>query len=205
MINAALPKGRLTENITLLLAKAGHVFNGFNDNNRKLIFTDNSEKLRAFRVKPFDVPVYVERGVADIGIAGSDILNEIKPDVLQLLDLKIGLCFMAVAAPLGFKDNGLSPLRAATEFPNTAREFFSGKGRDVDIITLRGSLEAAPNLGLADLIVDIVQTGTTLRENGLRITEKIADISAWLIVNKSSYIFKFNEINLLLKELNNLL
>ena len=201
MINIALPKGRLANNISEMLSKAGYLFDGFNSDNRRLIFVDGRQELRAMTVKPSDVGVYVERGVADAGIAGSDILNERKPDVLELLDLRTGICRMSVAAPAGFSDDGVNVLRVATEFPNTAREYYASIGRETDIITLKGSLELAPLTGLSDVIVDIVQTGKTLRENGLKVIAEISEISAWLIVNKSSYIFKHKEISALIKEL----
>ena len=189
MINIALPKGRLGMKVLSLLSEAGYVFPEMNADTRKLVFENAQHNLRCFWVKPFDVPVYVERGTADIGIAGKDILMEREPDVYELSNLNSGKCILAVAAKNDFIDDPSRTLRAATEFPNITRKYFAGKGRETDIITLRGSLELAPVLGLSDVIVDIVETGTTLRENNLRVIEKIAEISARVIANKSAYHF----------------
>ena len=190
MINIALPKGRLGEKVYKLFAAAGYEFAGMLDNSRRLVFENKELDMRCFWVKPFDVPVYVERGTADIGAAGKDILMERSPDVYELLDLKAGACRMAVAARNDFREDTEKILRVATEFPNIARSYYSGLGREIDIITLRGSLELAPVLGLSDVIVDIVETGTTLRENNLSVLTYIADLSARLIANKAAYKFK---------------
>ncbi len=201
MLNIALPKGRLGEKVYKLLASAGYEFPGILDNSRKLVFENENLKMRCFWVKPFDVPVYVERGTADIGVAGKDILLERNPDVYELLDLKAGFCRMAVAAKNDFYDDPEKILRVATEFPNIAKNYYAGLGREIDIIALRGSLELAPVLGLSDVIVDIVETGTTLRENNLSVINFIADLSARLIANKSAYKFKENEISNFVKVL----
>ena len=201
MINIALPKGRLGEKVYKLFASAGYEFPGMLDNNRKLVFENEELNMRCFWVKPFDVPVYVERGTADIGAAGKDILLEREPDVYELLDLKAGFCRMAVAAKNNFVDNPEKILRVATEFPNIAQNYYSGFGREIDIITLRGSLELAPVLGLSDVIVDIVETGTTLRENNLSVINFIADLSARLIANKAAYKFKGDIINEIMRKI----
>ena len=201
MINIALPKGRLGEKVYKLFAAAGYEFPGILDNNRRLVFENEKLNMRCFWVKPFDVPVYVERGTADIGAAGKDILLERSPDVYELADLKAGFCRMAVAAKNDFIDEPEKILRVATEFPNIARNYYSTLGREIDIITLRGSLELAPVLGLSDVIVDIVETGTTLRENNLSVINFIADLSARLIANKSAYKFKGEEINKIISEI----
>lgn len=190
MLNIAFPKGRLGEKVCRLFMNAGYEFPGMLENSRRLVFENEELDMRAFWVKPFDVPVYVERGTADIGIAGKDILLERSPDVYELLDLKAGKCRMAVAAKEGFTDNTERALRVATEFPNIARKYYAELGRDIDIIPLRGSLELAPVLGLSDVIVDIVETGTTLRENNLHVINYFADLSARLLANKSAYKFK---------------
>ncbi|MBQ6774611.1 MAG: ATP phosphoribosyltransferase [Synergistaceae bacterium] len=195
MINIALPKGRLGVRVYKLFSDAGYEFEGILDSNRKLVFENEALDMRCFWVKPFDVPVYVERGTADIGVAGKDILLERSPDVYELADLKAGFCRMAVASKNDFVDDPEKVLRVATEFPNIARNYYSGLGREIDIITLRGSLELAPVLGLSDVIVDIVETGTTLRENNLHVINYIADLSARLIANKSAYKFKGEQIN----------
>ena len=201
MINIALPKGRLGEKVYKLFASAGYEFEGILDNNRRLVFENEKLNMRCFWVKPFDVSVYVERGTADIGAAGKDILLERNPDVYELLDLRVGFCRMAVAAKNDFHEEPEKILRVATEFPNIARNYYSEIGREIDIIPLRGSLELAPVLGLSDVIVDIVETGTTLRENNLSVINFIADLSARLIANKSAYKFKGEIINELMKNL----
>lgn len=201
MINIALPKGRLGEKVYKLFAKAGYEFPGITDNNRRLVFENEELNMRCFWVKPFDVPIYVERGAADIGAAGKDILLERNTDVYELLDLEAGKCRMAIAAKNDFHDDPQKILRVATEFPNIAQNYYAGIGREIDIITLRGSLELAPVLGLSDVIVDIVETGTTLRENNLSVINFIADLSARLIANKSAYKFKEEEINEIMRRL----
>ena len=193
-INIALPKGRLGEKIYDLFARSGFECDGILEPNRKLIFENSQKKLRFFWVKPSDVAIYVERGAADIGVAGKDILLEYSPDVYELLDLKKGKCRMAVAAPKSFKDDTSKTLRVATKFSNVAKAHYLSKGRNIDIIHLNGSIEIAPILGLSDVIVDIVETGATLRENNLDVFEEIFPISARLIANKSSYKFKSENI-----------
>lgn len=193
MIDIALPKGRLGEKVYSMFEKAGFECPSIHEENRKLIFENDKLGIRYFWVKPSDVAIYVERGAADIGVAGKDILLEYSPDVYELLDLNIGKCRMAVAAKKGFKDNTDTTLRVATKFSNIAERFYSEKCRDIDIIHLNGSIEIAPILGLSDVIVDIVETGKTLYENNLEPIEDIVPISARLISNKSSYRFK-NEI-----------
>lgn len=194
-INIALPKGRLGEKVQEMLSLSGFTFPEIKKNDRRLIFESTDGLLRYFWVKPSDVPIYVERGAADIGIAGKDILLEYTPDVYELLDLGIGKCRMAVAAKVGFRDFGEKTLRVATKFPNIARAHYEKKGRDIDIIKLNGSIELAPILELSDVIVDIVETGTTLKENNLEPVETVEPISARLIANKSSYKFLTEQIN----------
>ena len=189
-INVALPKGRLGEKVYALFAKAGYECPEILEENRKLIFENPEKMVRYFWVKPSDVAIYVERGAADIGVAGKDILMEYAPDVNELLDLNTGKCRMAVAALKGYQEDTDRTLRVATKFTNIARDFYQSKGRDIDIIHLNGSIELAPILGLSDIIVDIVETGTTLKENNLEVVEEIAQISARLIANKSSFKFK---------------
>ncbi len=193
-INIALPKGRLGEKVYTMLQKAGFACPDIEKGDRRLIFESADGKLRYFWVKPSDVPIYVERGAADIGIAGKDILLEYSPDVYELLDLGIGKCRMAVAAAVGFRDPSDRSLRVATKFPNIASGYYEKKGRDIDIIKLNGSIELAPILDLSDVIVDIVETGTTLKENNLEPTETVVPISARLIANKASYKFCHEQI-----------
>ena len=205
MINIALPKGRLGEKIYDILERAGYECPSIKENSRKLIFENPEKGVRYFWVKPSDVSIYVERGAADIGVCGKDILTEYSPDVYELLDLKKGVCRMAVAAQKGFYDDGQSTLKVATKFVNSARAFYASKCRDIDIIQLNGSIEIAPILGLSDVIVDIVETGTTLKENNLEVVEEIFPISARLIANKASFKFKTKEIENLAEKVKKLL
>lgn len=193
-VNVALPKGRLGEKVYDMFEKAGFPCPSIRENSRKLIFENKEAGIRFFWVKPSDVAIYVERGAADIGVAGKDILLEYAPEVYELLDMRMGKCRMAVAAKRDFRDDTERTLRVATKFPNIARKFYSGKCRDIDIIKLNGSIELAPILGLSDVIVDIVETGKTLLENGLEPYETIVQISARLISNKASFKFKNKEI-----------
>ena len=201
MLNIALPKGRLGEKVYAMFAKAGFECPALLEPGRKLIFDNEEAGVRYFWVKPSDVAIYVERGAADIGVAGKDILLEYRPDVYELLDLNVGKCRMAVAAPEGFKDNQDRTLRVATKFSRIARDYYTSLGRDIDIIHLNGSIEIAPILGLSDVIVDIVETGTTLRENHLEVIETIVPISARLIANKAGFKFKTEPIERLVNEL----
>ena len=194
MINVALPKGRLGDKVYDMFEKAGFECPAIREKNRKLIFENPEAGVRYFWVKPSDVAIYVERGAADIGVAGKDILMEAGSDVYELLDLNVGKCRMAVAGPAGFVYDSSNELRVATKFVNVAREFYAASGTDIDIIHLNGSIELAPILGLSDVIVDLVETGTTLRENNLEVIDVIADISARLISNKSSFKFKTKQI-----------
>lgn len=190
ILNVALPKGRLGERVLKMFEKAGFECPAIHETNRKLIFENPETRVRYFWVKPSDVAIYVERGAADVGVAGKDILLEYSPDIYELLDLNTGHCRMAVAAPENFRDNPERPLKVATKFVNITKNYYAGIGREIDIIKLNGSIEIAPILGLSDVIVDIVETGTTLRENNLRVFEEIVPISARLIANKSSFKFK---------------
>lgn len=190
MLNVALPKGRLGEKVYAMFEKAGFPCPAIHEDNRKLIFENEALGLRFFWAKPSDVPIYVERGVADIGVAGKDILLEYRPDVYELLDLRLGKCRMAVAAPKDFHDDPRRTLRVATKFSRIAKNYYEGLGRDIDIIHLNGSIEIAPIIGLSDVIVDIVETGTTLRENDLEVFATVVPISARLIANKAGFKFK---------------
>ena len=200
-VNIALPKGRLGEQVYSLFAKAGYECPRLLDPGRQLIFENPEKKVRYFWVKPSDVAIYVERGAADLGVAGKDIILEYTPDVYELLDLKKGKCRMAVAAPADFTDNPGRTLRVATKFSNIAAGYYRSRGRDIDIIHLNGSIEIAPILGLSDVIVDIVETGSTLKENNLVVFDTVVPISARLIANKASYKFKRPVISLIEKSL----
>ncbi len=201
MINIALPKGRLGEKVYAMFAAAGYECPSILENSRKLIFENPEAGVRYFWVKPSDVSIYVERGAADIGVAGKDILLEYAPDVYELLDLHLGKCRMAVAAKRDFYDDGARTLRVATKFSHIATRYYTSLGRDIDLIHLNGSIEIAPILGLSDVIVDIVETGTTLRENDLEVKATILPISARLIGNKAAFRFKTAEIERILSRM----
>lgn len=200
MINVALPKGRLGEDVYDIFEKAGYECPSIKETNRKLIFENEEAGVRYFWVKPSDVAIYVERGAADIGIAGKDILLEYEPNVYELLDLDIGKCRMCVAGKKGFRDNTEKTLTVATKFVNITKNYYAKQSREIDIIKLNGSIEIAPILKLSDVIVDIVETGTTLKENDLEPFETIVPISARLIANKPAYKFKNQEIKNLVEK-----
>ena len=201
MLDIALPKGRLGDRVYGMLKRAGYECPAIEQPDRRLIFENPETGVRYFWVKPSDVTIYVERGAADIGIAGKDILLENRPELYELLDLKTGICRMAVAAPKGFADNRERTLRVATKFPHIAGNYYATQSRDVELIKLNGSIELAPILVLSDVIVDIVETGKTLRENGLTVLETVCPISARLVANPSSFRFKAEEINTLVHKL----
>ena len=194
MINVALPKGRLGEKVYAMFEAAGYECPSIKEESRKLIFENEEKGIRYFWVKPSDVSIYVERGAADVGVAGKDILLEYAPDVYELVDLELGKCRMAVAAKKDFYDDEDKTLRVATKFPNIAKKYYADKCREIDIIKLNGSIEIAPILGLSDVIVDIVETGKTLKENDLEVFETVVPISARLIANKAAFKFKTAEI-----------
>jgi len=198
LINIALPKGRLGEKAYAIFEASGYGCSDIADDSRKLVFESAEHGVRYFWVKPADVAIYVERGVADIGVAGKDILLEYSPEVYELLDLGIGKCRMCVAAKKGFDlDAHDRTLRVATKFTNIARNYFDKQSREIDIIKLNGSIELAPLLGLTDVIVDLVETGATLRDNGLEPIETVVEISARLISNKAAYKFNYEAISAL--------
>lgn len=190
ILSVALPKGRLGEKVYDMFEKTGFECPSVKENSRKLIFENPEKSVRFFWVKPSDVAIYVERGAADVGVVGKDILLEYEPNIYELLDMNLGKCRMAVAGKKDFRDDGLNTLRVATKFSNVAKKYYDSLGRDIDIIHLNGSIELAPILNLSDVIVDIVETGTTLKENNLEVLETIFPISARFISNKSSYKFK---------------
>ena len=194
MISVALPKGRLGESVYKLFAEIGYACPEILENSRKLIFENEENLVRYFWVKPSDVAIYVEHGAADVGIVGLDILLEQEPDVFELLDLGLGKCRMAVAGKKGALIGTDRTLRVATKFPNIAKNYYAEQSREIEIIKLNGSIELAPIVRLSDVIVDIVETGKTLKENDLEVLEEITDISARLIVNKASFRFKTQQI-----------
>ncbi|MGI6203756.1 MAG: ATP phosphoribosyltransferase [Anaerovoracaceae bacterium] len=194
MLNIALPKGRLGDSVYSMFEKAGFDCPAYNDINRELVIENKKKGLRFFLVKPGDVQVYVEHHAADVGIVGKDILLEEEPDVYELLDLGVGKCRMCVAAPKGYREDRNRTLRVATKYVNVAKHYYSDKSRDMEIIYLRGSIELGPITGLSDVIVDIVETGNTLKANNLEVLDAFKDISARFIANKSSYKFQTKAI-----------
>lgn len=205
MLNIALPKGRLGDKVYKLLASADYNCPEMLEDNRKLVFESKENGVRYMLVKPSDVSIYVEKGAVDIGVVGRDVLLESESDVYELLDLGFGKCRLAVAGKKGFVEDKSIPLRVATKYPNVTQAYYAGLSRQIDIIKLNGSIELAPILGLSDVIVDIVETGTTLRENGLEVYETVEESSARLIANKSSYQFKKEEIERVVSRLRSLL
>ena len=201
MLNVALPKGRLGDKVYHLLAGIGYGCPEDYNATRKLVVENPEAGIRYFLVKPSDVAIYVEHGAADVGIVGKDILTEASADVYELLDTGLGKCRMCVAAPADYQDDPSRPVRVATKFVSIAKSYYASMGRDIDIIKLNGSIELAPILGLSDVIVDIVETGTTLRENGLKVVTEFMPISARFIANKASYQFKHAEMDTMLEKL----
>ena len=202
MLNVALPKGRSgATRSTICWPGIGYGCPEDYNATRKLVVENPEAGIRYFLVKPSDVAIYVEHGAADVGIVGKDILTEASADVYELLDTGLGKCRMCVAAPADYQDDPGRPVRVATKFVNIAKAYYASQGRDIDIIKLNGSIELAPILGLSDVIVDIVETGTTLRENGLRVVTEFMPISARFIANKASYQFKHNEMDAMLEAL----
>lgn len=199
-ITFAMPKGRIFEEAAELLRQAGYRLPPEFEDNRKLIIDVEEEKFRFILAKPMDVATYVEHGVADLGIAGKDVLLEEDRDIYELLDLKISKCYLAVAGLPNTKMNDVAP-KVATKYPHVAAAYFREQGEQVEIIKLNGSIELAPIIGLSDRIVDIVSTGRTLVENGLVEYERIVDITSRLIVNPVSYRMKDDRISELVERL----
>lgn len=199
-LTIAMPKGRIFEDAVQLLRQAGFQLPPEFDDSRKLIIEVPEEKFRFILAKPMDVPTYVEHGVADLGIAGKDVMLEEERDVYELLDLKISACYLAVAGLPNAKINDVAP-KVATKYPHVAAAYFREQGEQVEIIKLNGSIELAPLIGLADRIVDIVSTGRTLKENGLVEYEQMVEITSRLIVNPVSFRLKDERINELVERL----
>ena len=203
-INIALPKGRLLKKVYDLFKKIGYENKELLEDNRKLIFENKG--IRYLIVKPSDVGIYVEKGVADIGIVGKDILLENSHDIYELLDLKFGKCKICMASIKDYKEDIERRLRVATKYINVSKKYFDSINRDVEIIKLNGSVELAPILNLSDVIIDIVETGSTLKENNLIVIKDIIDyISSRLIVNKVSFKFKNNLITEIVKNIEEVL
>ncbi len=201
MLNIALPKGRLGDKVYKMLESVGYDCSNYYENNRKLICECPEKGVRYLLVKPSDVAIYVEHHAADVGIVGKDILLETTPDVYELLDLNIGKCRMAVAAMNDYVEDTDRTLRVATKYVNVAKNYYTEMNRDIEIIKLNGSIELAPILGLSDVIVDIVESGNTLRENNLKVLDEFKQISARFIANKSSFKFQNEKIKEMLSRL----
>lgn len=204
MITVALPKGRLGDKVYDMFSKIGYDCSAVKADSRKLVIEDVKNDIRYILVKPSDVSIYVEHGSADIGIVGKDILLETGSDVYELLDLNTGVCRIVVAGKKNYVEDMSIPLRVATKYVNITKNYFSRTNRVIEIIKLNGSIELAPILGLSDVIVDIVETGTTLKENDLAVLKEIATSSARLIANKSSYHFLYDKITEIKGKLENL-
>lgn len=187
-INIALAKGRLGEKAYNLFKNIGFECKEIEENSRKLVFINEMMKVRYILVKASDVPIYVERGAADLGVVGKDTIMEEERELYEILDLRFGKCRFAIASYKGYKlDVVRGPIRVATKYPRITKRYFMSSGQQIELIKLNGSVELAPILGLSDVIVDIVETGRTLRENGLEIIKEIYPVSARLVVNKVSF------------------
>lgn len=202
MLRVALTKGRLEKLSIGMLKKVGYGTENVENKGRQLVFDDTKKDLQYFLVKSADCITYVEHGVADVGVVGKDTILESDNNFYELLDLNIGKCGFILASLKGQNPlNKIGHIKIGTKYPTVAREYFSSKGMDVEIIKIEGSVELAPILGLCDGIVDIMETGTTLKENGLIVYDRICEISARVIVNKASYRLKSKEIRTLLEDL----
>lgn len=201
MLNIALPKGRLGDKVYDMLDSVGYDCREIYQDNRQLVFENAERGVRYFLVKPSDVAIYVEHGAADVGIVGKDILLESAADVYELLDLGIGCCRVCVAGKLNYREDTERRLRVATKFVNIAKGYYAAMNREIEIIKLNGSIELAPILGLSDVIVDIVESGATLKENNLKVLADVVPVSARFIANKAAYKFKIDEINAMLTKL----
>lgn len=197
-LTIAISKGSVGDEVYKLLNKIG-LADSIERDSRKLIFEDEKNRLKFIYVKSSDVVTYVENGVADIGIVGKDMILEDPSDVYELHDLGFGKCTFAICGIKGEEIQNDKILRVATKYTGIAKKYFDDKGQDVKLIYLNGSVELAPLVGLSDVIIDLVQTGNTLKANGLEVIEEMFDISARLICNRVSYRFKYSKINQLIK------
>ena len=197
----ALGKGRLADITFQKFEEAGIHFPDYSKESRKLIFDDETGKFRIIFVKAVDVGIYVEKGACDVGVIGKDTLMESRSDVFEMMDLGYGKCIFAVAALKGFQYDRIKKLRVATKYPGVAKRYFESFGRSIEVTKINGSVELAPIVGLSDVIVDIVETGNTLRENGLEVVEKVADISARFIVNRASLKTKQRQVDEIIEAL----
>lgn len=205
VLTIVLPKGRLTSEAVALLGQVGLDASAAVGASRDLVTLDHGAGVRFLLAKPFDVPTFVAAGAADLGIVGKDVLMEVEPAVVELLDLRIGRCRMQVAVPerMGVESVDVlePPVRVATRYPRAAQAYFQSVGVPVQVIRLHGSIELAPRVGLADAIVDLVQTGKTLQANGLVPIVTIAEISGRLIANPVRWKLKYDRIARLIAEM----
>ncbi|MBP3852972.1 MAG: ATP phosphoribosyltransferase [Erysipelotrichaceae bacterium] len=194
-LSVALTKGRLEKKTVAMLEACGYGIEALKDKGRALVFSDSKKDIRYFLVKSNDCITYVEHGVADIGVVGKDTLLEGGKDYYEMLDLNIGVCrFIVASLPEVDLMNKVGHITIGTKYPNVARQYFNSKGMEVEIIKIDGSVELSPLLGLCDGIVDIMETGTTLKENGLVVLDTVCPISARVIVNKASFKLKRDEV-----------
>lgn len=203
-ITIALPKGKLFKKSVDMLAKVGYGAENVVEDSRKLVISNDETKVRFIIAKTVDVPTYVEYGAADIGIIGKDVLNEQGKDVVELLDLNFGRCRLMMAVPEATRRPNLTDYahtRAATKYPNCAKRYFDKLGIQVELVKLNGSIELGPIVGLSESIVDIVETGTTLRENKLVELDSVFTATARLIANRASFKLKFDRLHKLVKDL----
>jgi ATP phosphoribosyltransferase len=205
VITFALPKGRIMQDSMALFAKVGIDCPEMNDGSRKLVFENRDTGYRFMAVRATDVPTYVEYGCADIGVVGKDTLLEQGKDLYEPLDLKFGYCRLVVAEPAALQQDddpfNWSNIRVATKYPRITEQYFAGKGIQVEMIKLYGSIELAPLVGLSERIVDLVSTGATLRENGMVEVETIAEVTSRLIVNRASLKTKHRRITRIIEDL----
>lgn len=194
MVTIALSKGRILKEEVALFTKAGVDISNVQKDDRKLLFSFAEKNVSVMLLKPFDVPIYVEKGAADLGVVGKDVILEQKRDIFSVLDLKIGSCRISVAKLKNSVEKQDGKLKVGTKFPEIAADYYAKKGINVEIVKLYGSIELAPIMGITDCIVDIVSSGETLRKNGLCEVERICDISSYLIANRTSFKTKFPEI-----------
>ena len=201
-LRIALTKGRLERDTVAMFERIGFDCTAVHEKGRKLILPIGDNQFEVVLAKAADVITYVEHGVCDLGVVGKDTIIENGSSFYEVLDLGFGKCKFALAAQKGTDFySGYASKTIATKYPNVARSFFEGKGMDVKIIKIEGSVELAPLLGLSDAIIDIVETGSTLKENGLEVIEKVCDISARLIVNTASMKLRKQEIDTLINQM----
>jgi len=201
LLTIAMATGRTAKQGMSLLEKVGIRFPDYSNGSRKLVMLDETKTIQLILVKTADLPVYVEKGAADVGVIGKDVILEARPDVYELANLQTGKCVVAVAGKPQTNIDAFSALTVATKYPQITKSYFDKRDVPIELIHLNGSIELAPLIGLSNVIVDIVETGTTLKENGLVILDEIVEVSARLIVNKASFATKTERIEDLIAQL----